>query len=96
MVLHLPAWSDAMGKICQSCSIPLAKDPEGGGTEADGSRSEKYCSLCYRNGAFEHPDFSVGEMQEHCIEQLRRQGMPRFMAWIFTRSLPRLERWRAS
>uniref|UniRef100_A0AAN0ME00 Zinc ribbon domain-containing protein n=1 Tax=Yoonia rhodophyticola TaxID=3137370 RepID=A0AAN0ME00_9RHOB len=27
-----------MGQICQSCAMPMNKDPAGGGTEADGSR----------------------------------------------------------
>ncbi|HAQ38579.1 MAG TPA: hypothetical protein DCQ58_08735, partial [Saprospirales bacterium] len=26
-------------KNCQSCGMPLHKDPQGGGTEKDGSRS---------------------------------------------------------
>ncbi len=83
-----------MSTTCQSCSMPLAKDPNGGGSEADGSRSAKYCSLCYQNGKFTQPDFTVTEMQEFCIEQLRKKGIPRFLGWLFTRSLPRLERWR--
>ena len=31
-------------KNCQSCGMPMARDPEGGGTEADGSKSAKFCS----------------------------------------------------
>ena len=27
---------------CQSCGMPLKKDPEGGGTQADGSKSRPY------------------------------------------------------
>ncbi len=34
-----------MGKRCQSCGMPISKDPEGGGSETDGSRSAKYCSI---------------------------------------------------
>ncbi|MEZ5910792.1 MAG: zinc ribbon domain-containing protein [Paracoccaceae bacterium] len=84
-----------MATICQSCGMPLSKDPNGGGSEADGSKSHRFCSLCYRNGAFVHPDFTVEQMQAYCVDQLRKQGMPRVMAWLFTRSLPRLERWTA-
>ncbi|MBW8639928.1 zinc ribbon domain-containing protein [Hoeflea sp. WL0058] len=73
--------------------MPLNKDPKGGGSEADGSRSGRYCSLCYENGRFVHPDFTVSEMQEHCVVQLQKKGMPRIMAWLFTRGIPRLERW---
>jgi hypothetical protein len=80
--------------VCQSCGMPLSKDAKGGGTNADGSRSTKFCSLCYDRGSFVHPDFTVAEMQDYCIEQLRKKGMPKFMGWMFTRGLPRLERWR--
>lgn len=85
-----------MANMCQSCSMPLNKDPQGGGSEADGSRSTRYCSLCYDEGGFRQPDFSVNEMQEHCCTQLRKKGMPGFMASAFTRELPKLERWKNS
>ncbi len=36
---------------CENCGDP--PDDEGDfGTEADGSRSEQYCRLCYRDGQF--------------------------------------------
>lgn len=41
--------------ICQSCSMPLAKDDEKG-TNADGSKSEEYCIYCFVNGEFTKPD----------------------------------------
>lgn len=72
----------------------MDKDPGGGGTEADGTHSSKYCSLCYDMGAFRQPDFDVTQMQAFCIDALQKKGMPRFMGWVFTRSLPRLERWK--
>ncbi len=83
-----------MAGKCQSCSIPLNKDP--GGSEADGSRSAKYCSLCYQNGKFMQPGFTVREMQEYCIDQLNKKGVPRWLGWVFTRPLPKLDRWRTS
>ncbi len=82
-----------MGQRCQSCGMPLSKDENGGGTNNDGSTSTEYCSLCYRDGAFLHPDFSASDMQAFCIDQLVKRGMPRFMAWIFTRGIPNLRRW---
>ncbi|MBL8598402.1 MAG: zinc ribbon domain-containing protein [Devosia sp.] len=85
-----------MPDICQSCSMPMGKDPGHGGTEANGTHSAKYCSLCYRDGRFTQPAFTVAEMQSFCIDRLAEQGMPRVMGWIFTRSLPRLERWRTA
>ena len=82
-----------MATNCQSCGMPLRKDPQAGGSEADGSRSTTYCSLCYRDGAFVHPNFDVEQMQAFCVEQLTKKGMPRLLAWLFTRGIPRLGRW---
>lgn len=82
-----------MGQRCQSCGMPLNKDPEGGGTEADGSRSVTYCSHCYDAGAFRHPNVSVDEFQAECVRALAAKGMPRIMAWAFTRNIPKLARW---
>lgn len=82
-----------MSGRCQSCGVPLNKDPKGGGTEADGSLSTTYCSICYENGAFVHPDVTVEEFQAHCVDALAAKGMPRIMAWVFTRGIPKLDRW---
>lgn len=82
-----------MGTKCQSCGMPLNRDPEGGGLEADGTRSQTYCSLCYDGGAFRHPGVTVQEFQAHCMTALTDKGMPRIMAWAFTRSIPKLARW---
>ncbi len=82
-----------MGQNCQSCGMPMSKDIKGGGTEADGSKSGKYCSLCYDAGAFRLPDMTAKEFQAFCVEKLKEQGMPGIMAWIFTRGIPKLERW---
>ncbi len=82
-------------KFCQSCGMPLNKDPQGGGTEKDGSKSLKYCSFCYQNGKFTNPEIDNPEkMQKFCIEKMKEQGMPKFIAWIFTRGIPKLERWK--
>lgn len=80
-------------KACQSCGMPLSKDPQGGGTNVDGSKSHKYCSYCYPNGTlcFEG---SVEEFQEFCRQKMIENGHPKFMAWLFTRGMKRLERWK--
>jgi len=83
-----------MSGKCQSCGMPLSKDPAGGGTEADGTKSEKYCSFCYVDGRFMHPEFTAAEMQDFCVRQLQKKGMPKIVAWMFTRGIPKLERWR--
>lgn len=84
-----------MNRFCQSCGMPMKRDPANGGTEADGSRSEDYCSYCYRNGSFTSQEIkTAAEMQAFCIGKLREMGYPSFMAWFFTRSIPKLKRWR--
>lgn len=75
--------------------MPLRNDPQGGGTEADGSRSALYCSYCYQSGAFTSPEIDTPEkMQAFCVVKMKEQGMPGFLAWILTRGIPRLSRWR--
>ena len=85
-----------MGQRCQSCGMPLSKDPMGGGSEADGSLSATYCSICYRDGAFVHQGVTAAEFQAHCVEALAGKGMPRIMAWLFTRGIPQLDRWKGA
>ena len=82
--------------ICQSCGFPLKKDKKGGGTEKDGSISKKYCSMCYEQGVFLTPpavDTAV-KMQKYCIEEMKKAGMNAFFAWLATRPIPKLERWK--
>ncbi len=83
-----------MSKFCQSCGMPLKQDPEKGGTNTDGSKSGKYCSYCYQDGKFFQPEMTAKEMQKFCIEKMNEQGTPRFLGWIMTRGIPRLERWK--
>lgn len=80
-------------KECQSCSIPLDKDPQGGGTNADGTKSNKYCSYCYKDGEFVAKDITAEEMQEYVKEKLKSMGFPGFMAGMLTKRIPKLERW---
>lgn len=82
------------GPFCQSCGMPLSKDKGGGGTEADDSKSTKYCSLCYQKGKFTEPDLTVEGMQEK-VKNIMTSDMhlPRFMANYFVKGIPKLERW---
>lgn len=79
--------------MCQSCGMPLSNDPQGGGTNADGSKTKKYCSYCYENGDFKF-NGTVTEFQEHCRMKMKEGGHSRFTAWLFSRGLKRLERWK--
>ena len=83
-------------KFCQSCGMPAGKDSGGGGTEEDGTKNMKYCSYCYQNGKFFLADEidTAQKMQKMCIKKMNEQGMPKFVAWVLTRGIPKLERWR--
>lgn len=75
-------------KFCQSCGFPLKKDKKGGGTEKDGSLNKKYCSMCYMNGEFLNPP------EIDTAKKMKKAGMNGIFAWLATRPIPKLERWR--
>jgi phage anti-repressor protein len=83
-------------KFCQSCSFPMNKDTNGGGTEKDGSLSIKYCSMCYKDGEFISPKEidTPQKMQEFCIREMKKSGINGFFSWLATRGIPKLERWK--
>jgi hypothetical protein len=74
--------------------MPMSRDELGGGTNADGSKSQMYCSHCYRDGLFIHPDMTVSEMKTRVKQKLQSSGFPGFIAGIFTRYIPKLKRWK--
>ena len=83
-----------MGKFCQSCGMPMDKDPGAGGTEKGNVKSTDYCSYCYLDGKFTQSDFTAQQMQEFCIVKMKEQGWPGWLAWLFTRNIPKLKRWK--
>jgi hypothetical protein len=80
-------------KNCQSCGMPISKDPEKGATNLDGTKSNLYCSYCYQNGEFTFKG-TMKEMQIFCKQKMRENGFSKFIAWLFTRGIPRLQRWK--
>ena len=76
--------------------MPLSKDPLGGGTNADGSKSTEYCSHCYREGAFTQPNITAAEMTTLVEGKLRSMHFPGFLARRFAKEVPTLRRWRNS
>lgn len=64
------------------------------GTEADGTKSEKWCSLCYANGAFITPDCTLAEMKTIVDKALVENGSSRLMRWLAQKQLPQLKRWK--
>jgi len=81
-------------KTCQSCAMPFKYDPQGGGTEDDGSKSVMYCSYCYQDGKFTGDFKTAKEMQDFCITKMVEMKYPKIIAWLFTRGIPKLERWK--
>lgn len=79
-------------KYCQSCGMPMKRD--GGGTHADGSRSNMYCSHCYQEGKFTLRGITVDDMKERVKGQLKQVGFPGFVTGLLTRNLHKLERWK--
>jgi len=84
-------------KQCQSCGMPLHTKKAGDcrGTEADGTKSEKWCSLCYQNGAFVGPDCTLEEMKEIVDNALKENGSGKLFRWMAAKQLPKLERWKS-
>ncbi len=85
-----------MQKQCQSCGMPLQTKKAGDcrGTENDGSKSEKWCKLCYQNGKFIGPDCTLDEMRKIVDDALVENGSGKLMRWLAQKQLPRLERWK--
>lgn len=81
---------------CQSCGMPMKKSPGGGGTNADGSKSTMYCSYCFENGSFKQPDWTVQQMQEFVKGKMKEMGIPGFLSGLFTKGIPKLERWKSN
>jgi len=83
-------------KFCQSCGFPLKKDKNGGGTNKDGSLSNIYCSMCYEKGEFLTPKEidNPQKMQVFCIIEMKKSGINGILAWLATRTIPKLERWK--
>ena len=81
-------------KQCQSCGMPFKGKTENYGTEQDGSKSPKYCSLCYEDGKFLSPEIDTAKkMQDFCVKVMKENGINGLFAWFVTRWIPKLERW---
>jgi hypothetical protein len=81
------------GPYCQSCGMPLSKDAQGGGTEANGAKSADYCSHCYAGGKFTEPNLTADEMAEKVRAKMKEMHIPVFLAKGFTKDIPTLKRW---
>lgn len=88
-----------MQKVCQSCGMPL-KQGQGDfrGTEADGTRSEKYCTRCYLQGKYVDPNLTKEQLINITFEELDKSDMNKIKKWMLKKVYPKqlnaLERWR--
>jgi len=81
--------------ICQSCGMPLNKDPKGGGTNVDGSKSDLYCSFCFEDGKFLDEGISLQDKIEKNVRIAMSLQMEEEEARKLAESiLPKLKRWR--
>jgi hypothetical protein len=80
--------------ICQSCSMPMRRD-EDFGTNADGSKNQEYCHLCYADGKFKDPDLTMEKQIDKMADMAAKMNIPegqtRKMANMI---LPKLKRWK--
>jgi hypothetical protein len=86
-------WSGRLIPSCGSCGMPLL-NPSDAGTEANGSPRDRYCTHCYRAGAFVEPDLTrEGMIGQYAPLLAAELGMPleqaTAMVTAFTATLPR-------
>ena len=84
-------------KICQSCGMPLDKDPNKGGTNADKSKSDTYCSFCFKDGAFIDEGISLQEKIEKNVQiAVTKLNIPEHEARdMAEKVLPNLKHWKS-
>jgi len=80
-------------KMCQSCGMPFQKDHKLRGTNLDGTINPTYCSYCFQAGEFTWHG-NVKDFQEFCRKKMIENGYNRFISWLFTRGMNRLQRWK--
>lgn len=76
-------------KKCESCLMPFDKDP--------GIReSDKYCSLCFKNGKLCYEGNNLKEFQKVAYESMRGRGTNYILAKFFTYMIRYAPRWKDS
>lgn len=84
-----------MEKICQSCGLPLNERILG--NELNGTFSNEYCYLCYRNGAFIDPNLTIEDMKKRVVGMIDQTPTNKFQKWMLKKVYPlqlhSLKRW---
>jgi radical SAM superfamily enzyme len=75
--------------------MPLDK-PELFGTNADGTKSEEYCTYCFQNGKPTEPNITMEEMIDKCVKIMvqRKIMLERQARGLMTNTIPCLKRWK--
>jgi|WetSurMetagenome_2_1015567.scaffolds.fasta_scaffold06447_3 hypothetical protein len=81
-------------KFCQSCGMPMDKDPQQGGTYADGTKNLKFCSYCYTAGKFNDNFTGPSEMVKLVRTKLKEMGYGPLKRWFYTSHISQLDRWK--
>lgn len=81
-------------QYCQSCGMPLTDEVKG--SEKDGSKSEDYCSYCYKEGAFTG-EMTMQEMIDFCTPMMAKDGKmsEQKAREMMNEFFPQLKRWKA-
>ncbi len=74
-------------KNCESCMMPLSKDPMPSG-------SEKYCSYCFKDGKLVYEGNDLNEFKKVSYEEMRKSGMGALKAKFFTWLIGFAPRWK--
>ena len=67
--------------------MPLSKDTEV-------RESDRYCSLCFKNGRLCYEGTDVKEFQKICYENMVKGGMNKFQAKIYSWMIKFAPRWK--
>lgn len=74
-------------KNCESCMMPFSKDT--------GKReSDKYCSLCFKDGKLCYEGNDLKAFQKVCYESMINGGINKFKAKFFTFMIRFAPRWK--
>ncbi len=82
-------------EYCQSCGMPMGLDKSNYALEKDGSKSEHYCTFCYKDGEFLN-DLTMEQMVNKLtpfITAFKTSVNEEYVRKILSAHLPKLKRW---
>ncbi len=72
---------------CESCLMPFYKDT--------GKReSDRYCSLCFKDGKLCYEGNDLKEFQKVCYESMLKSGMNKYVAKLYAYMIKFAPRWK--